>query len=325
MKLFDYTVSQTATVGFDIEFALLNTKGRPVSAIPYLRGTKKRPQDVMGGNIQRDNIAFEIAVDYSTNWNDLIDGIRDILQYGISMLPKGYKLSCIPSATYDPKELKHAEAKEFGCDADYDAKTGFVNEFDGIVDPNFRSFGFHVHTGYSREQFEARTHVLVSDLVLGLFSTMKDNSEAALARRQLYGKPSCYRLKDYGVEYRTLSNYFCKSPRLIKAIYVLNRLALCMSVKYLDIYYRSVDMYEVSDVIMSGNTARATEIFFKHFHKHIDPTTQRWLIDELEYDNYKSLEEEWCLDYSVQKRTTHEALRADYYVPPTVKEIIQHA
>jgi hypothetical protein len=306
-------------VGFDIEFALLNTKGNLVSAIPYLRGTKGRPQDCPGGNIQRDNVAFEIAVNYSTRCTELIDNIRSVLQYGTNILPKRYRLSCVPSGVYSDKELKHAEAQEFGCDADYDAKTGTVNKFgDGIVDPNLRSFGLHIHTGPMNRSVDPRVHTLASDLCIGLFFAMKDNSAAAHMRRNLYGKPSCYRVKLYGVEYRTLSNYCCKSPRLIKMVYMLNHVAYFMSRYAPNLLFEKVDVQEVSDVIMSGDTALASMMFYEHVQRHLDLNLQRMVIDELDYDGYGSLQEEWMLTTTNQNKTTHQALRTDYHQQPDI-------
>lgn len=306
------------TVGFDIEFALLNTRGNLVSAIPYLSGTKNTPFFVgeANGNIQRDNVAFEIAVNYDISADQLVQRTRNILQSGLDMLPKGYSLACIPSSVYTTKELKHPEAQEFGCDPDYDAKTGKVNEFKDIVDPNLRSFGFHVHTGH--DHLHPRTHILASDLTLGLFSTLKDNSPDALMRRKLYGKPSCYRLKPYGVEYRTLSNYFCKSPRLMRMAWTLNQLAYHIATVHPQTIFEAVDMFELSDIIMTGNELAAAEIFFEHVHRHCDHDLQRYIIDELEYDNYSSFEDEWSLNHDGQSKTVNQALRSDYFQPPNV-------
>jgi hypothetical protein len=308
----------TIGVGFDIEFALLNTRGKLVSAIPFLCGTKKTPDLVDGGNIQRDNVAFEIAVDYATQCSELIENTRQILQHGTNKIPKGYRLSCIPSGVYTDKELKHPEAKEFGCDPDYDAKTGTINEFNDVVDPNLRSFGFHVHTGPLLNTIDPRVHALASDLTLGLFSTMKDNSPAALMRRSLYGKPSCYRVKEYGVEYRTLSNYFCKSPRLMKVVWILNYVAYAISRKHAEWYFENVDMHEVSDIIMRGDEAAATGMFFEHVHQYLDYNLQRFIIDELEYDGYGSFQEEWSISQEAQYMTVNQALRPDYFQSPDI-------
>lgn len=312
-------IHRDVSMGFDIEFALLNTKGKLVSAIPYILGTKDMPYDVDGGNIQRDNVAFEIAVDYMYSCVDLIDNLRSVLRQGSKKLPKRYRLSCIPSGIYSDKELKHPEAKEFGCDADYDAKTGNVNEFSGKVDPNLRSFGFHVHTGWGEGRIDPRIHVLASDLTLGLFSAMKDNSEAAMQRRLLYGKPSCYRIKPYGVEYRTLSNYFCKSPRLIKIVYLLNQIACAISSQPGHML-ENVDMYEVSNAIINNDTATATEMFFEFVFNHMDDNMQSMIIDELEHGAYKSLQEEWSIDIGKQTRTVNQALRHDYYPAPEIQK-----
>jgi hypothetical protein len=54
------------------------------------------------------------------------------------------------------------------------------------------------------------------DLHLGVVSVLLDKDTL---RRQLYGKSGAYRLKEYGGEYRTLSNFWIKSSKLIKWAY----------------------------------------------------------------------------------------------------------
>jgi len=289
------------TTGFDIEFVVTNTRGRYVSAIPFIPGTKAQPHWDDCGNQQRDNVALEIAVNYGYNVADLLFNTQAVLNTAIGMLPKGYRIHAMPSVLFDPKELKHPEAKEFGCDADYDAKTGNANDMEGnlgIVDPNLRSFGFHVHTGLPPEY--TQLHVLMSDFVLGLFSTIKDSSMEAMRRRELYGKPSCYRTKEYGVEYRTLSNYWAGSPRLLETVYLLNQIARHMTLHQPATLMEHVDINHVSDIILAGDEAAAAEIFFEHIYQHLDFRTKRYLIDELEYNNYGDMVTEWELDVSTQ-------------------------
>jgi len=50
------------------------------------------------------------------------------------------------------------------------------------------------------------------DLYLGVPSVLMDKGEL---RKQLYGKAGAYRMKPYGVEYRTLSNFWIFSDTTI--------------------------------------------------------------------------------------------------------------
>ena len=52
--------------------------------------------------------------------------------------------------------------------------------------------------------------------MMGLTSVLEDEDTQ---RRELYGQAGCFRPKPYGVEYRTLSNYWLKSRELMTKIY----------------------------------------------------------------------------------------------------------
>ena len=54
------------------------------------------------------------------------------------------------------------------------------------------------------------------DFFLGLPSLAYDNDKL---RREMYGKAGCYRPKPYGVEYRTLSNAWLKSEKLMRWVF----------------------------------------------------------------------------------------------------------
>ena len=70
-----------------------------------------------------------------------------------------------------------------------------------------RTASGHVHIGWGKEMTDhneqARAAAVQMDFYLGLPSLFYDNDTR---RRSMYGKAGCYRLKPYGVEYRTLSN-----------------------------------------------------------------------------------------------------------------------
>jgi len=66
-----------------------------------------------------------------------------------------------------------------------------------------RSAGGHIHVETSLDKAAV---IRAMDLFLGVPSLILDSKGGM--RRQLYGKAGAYRPKSYGVEYRTLSNFW---------------------------------------------------------------------------------------------------------------------
>ncbi len=224
------------TIGCDPEFFLMERKsGKLISAIPYVTGTKYEPMRLpKGGNIQRDNVAVEIATDPADSLEQFIGNIRNTLTEAVKTLPEDTEIIAAPSASFDPKELEHPEAQVFGCDPDYDAWELKVNEKPCAVDNTFRSCGAHIHVGTDGNdenafllEFPGKFQtVKVMDCIHGVISSVLDSNKEAIDRRQLYGKPGAHRPKDYGVEYRVLSNYWLKSPITVMMMYSLTQDAL---------------------------------------------------------------------------------------------------
>lgn len=65
----------------------------------------------------------------------------------------------------------------------------------------------HVHVGYEKPTQKLNERIIkFMDLYLGVPSVIVDS--ASKDRRLLYGKAGCFRSKPYGVEYRSLSNFW---------------------------------------------------------------------------------------------------------------------
>src|SRR5690606_5853835 len=80
-----------------------------------------------------------------------------------------------------------------------------------------RTCGGHIHIGYDSPDFIVSEDIVhAMDTVLGLESINLDKDDR---RREMYGKAGCFRVKDYGVEYRTLSNFWLQSDELKKWAY----------------------------------------------------------------------------------------------------------
>jgi hypothetical protein len=95
------------------------------------------------------------------------------------------------------------------------------------------------------------------DFYHGMISVVLDSSPEAMARRYLYGKAGCYRPRTYGVEYRTLSNFWCKTEVLMKLMWCLTNDLISRTVYWGP---TELDAVVTQDVINTNDQAFATEI-----------------------------------------------------------------
>jgi hypothetical protein len=91
-----------------------------------------------------------------------------------------------------------------------------------------RSAGGHIHVETTKDQLAV---IRAMDLFLGVPSVLMDNGEM---RKKLYGKAGAFRGKSYGVEYRTLSNFWIFKNELIRWVWNNTERAL-ESVDHLDV------------------------------------------------------------------------------------------
>lgn len=75
----------------------------------------------------------------------------------------------------------------------------------------------HIHIGYDESSFDKSINIIRAlDLFLGVPSIILDTDTL---RRELYGKSGAFRIKNYGVEYRVLSNFWIQSQEIINLIF----------------------------------------------------------------------------------------------------------
>lgn len=226
--------------GCDPELFVLDDKGKLVTAEGLIAGTKEEPFKVNGGAYQVDGMAAEFNIDPVTTFADFEDKIKSVLSELKKALPKGYKLLPAPYVVFDEDAWAAApdKAKELGCSPDFNAWTGEMNPIPQCPEnPRLRTASGHLHIGWTGgEDITNAQHMMNSyDLVkqldwyLGGWSLQKDPDPT---RRLLYGKAGACRIKDYGVEYRVLSNFWLQSRetrlatwnRMQKAIWNMSKL-----------------------------------------------------------------------------------------------------
>ena len=204
------------TIGADPELFLMR-EGELKSSIGLIGGSKYEPRplgDKLGFFVQEDNVAVEFNIPPA----ETLQAFCDSIAYGKEQLTNeiskyGFSLAIKASAIFPESQLLNPAARNFGCDPDYNAwKNGRRNPRPRAKDSRLRSCGGHIHIGYPEDSnLDKRRLVQLMDLYLGVPSVIMDDDNQ---RRQLYGRAGAYRDTDYGLEYRTLSNFWLRSSEL---------------------------------------------------------------------------------------------------------------
>lgn len=196
----------------------------PVSAHNLMPGTKENPVRVDYGAIQVDGVAAEFNIDPASSAEEfslfreaVVNQMLDVIRENGS-----YHLVAQPTAFFDQEYFDSLPAgvKVLGCTPDYNAWTLRTNE-PPHTDQPFRTGGGHLHVGWgnffddtSRDNdhfMDCVDAVRQLDMILFPISHLWDRDQK---RRELYGKAGAFRSKQYGVEYRPLSNAWVGNEKI---------------------------------------------------------------------------------------------------------------
>lgn len=260
----------TITIGADPEL-FLHDGTNFIPSEKFIKGTKKKPFEFEPGfAVLNDNVMCEYNIPPATT-------AEEFLKYNLKV--HAYlreKTKCnlvfIPTAWFDEEILfKSKGYREFGCEPDrciYENEQESIN----IFNQPYRFAGGHVHVGYPNKIFPAIESRVVAmmDVLLGIPFTVIDKDNM---RRRAYGKAGRFRVKEFGIEYRSLSNHWLTNPELIR--YVFNQAVLAVNtvMHNVDRVYSEID---VEEIINNGMSDKALEICQQYNIKL--PT-----IKELEY------------------------------------------
>jgi len=209
---------KNVTLGADPEL-FLEVNGEIISAEGLIGGTKEEPRAISedGHYIQEDNVMIEFNIPPSGSSLDFKNNINQVKDYLEALATiHGGKLNISASAELDPKHLQTEQALLFGCDPDLNVH---LKEFNIAPQAggNLRTCGGHIHIGYENPEQEVSEQIVYAmDFTLGLESINLDTDDR---RREMYGNAGCFRFKEYGVEYRTLSNFWIQNDELIEWAY----------------------------------------------------------------------------------------------------------
>lgn len=224
------------TFGADPE-VFVKKNGKSFSAHGLVEGSKESPQPVEGGAIQVDGMALEFNIDPTPSGDfvqfnqNIVKTLRNLALKAKEADPEvNLSVESVQDFTKEYLDSQPEEAKELGCDPDFNAYTMKENPApDG--ERLFRTGAGHLHVGWGSDiPIDNPQHheicagfVKMLDATVGLYMTILDSEPR---RRELYGKAGAYRAKPYGVEYRTPSNAWIKNKETRKTVHQLMNLAI---------------------------------------------------------------------------------------------------
>lgn len=203
------------TVGTDVEFFLNHPDAGFVPATGFnCSGTKLEPTQLGElGAYHRDNISVELQPPPATNPDKFI-GNNLNLYNAMTTQFRGMQLEmrAYAAVRFDEARLKDLEeAEEMGCEPDkcaYAGETMVPAKVESMG--RYRTGSGHIHIGGIEDMDENARRDVVKwlDILEGLYGRyMEGNRDRqAYRRRTWYGQAGRYRMKDYGLEWRTPSN-----------------------------------------------------------------------------------------------------------------------
>lgn len=218
------------TLGCDPE-VFLEDKGTAAFHNAYdgtVKGNKAAPEATGYGAIQIDGM----AVEFNTNPTTSIKEFSRLIGAGLMDIKKRWPKQQFmrKSVVHFTDEFLKAQPEEclvLGCDPDYDPyNKGLPNKTPQMRKP-MRTAGGHIHVGWTEDadindpEHIAMCQEVAKDFDWSLNNWALDVDRAGKERARMYGHLGAYRVKSYGVEYRTLSNFWIFEPAYRKKIAAL--------------------------------------------------------------------------------------------------------
>jgi hypothetical protein len=221
-------------IGADPEVFVQNKEGIIVPICGHIGGTKEKPIEVTQDIInlygpengarrgvvaqgiyamQEDNVMLEFNIPAYTESGRFVESIGRILGYleASILAPKelSIRYGVVDNAFKSELLESFMQSSTIGCNPDFNAYATdgrFQRKAFSAVDFGNRRFcGGHIHVQYNQEHVPPHIFAQFMDVVACLPYLSHDKQRG---RRLFYGQPGLFRIKDYGIEYRTLSNFW---------------------------------------------------------------------------------------------------------------------
>lgn len=165
--------------------------------------------------VLEDNVAVEFNFTPFSDQYTGHDTVRTIVEVGNSWLrTRGFEMVPVAQHEFSTSQLSTPKAQVFGCDPDFVAydTDDKLRAVDPLLVGNYRFCGGHLHLGFENPQKIPHAAIaILMDMFIGLPSIAID---AQHARRKWYGLAGLYRPKPYGMEYRTMSNWWLRPEHM---------------------------------------------------------------------------------------------------------------
>lgn len=218
------------TIGADPEVFIFNKDlNSHVPIFGMLGGTKKNPMPVdgpvKGFSVQEDNVMAEYNIPPATNKKEFIEYNQFMLEALSIFIPENCIISEECFVEFSDKQLNHLKAMEFGCEPSLNAYTldVFSPEIN-VAYTNFRAAGGHIHLGFKEHECKETKIKLIQalDKTVGIRSYLEDfKKNTDINRFYSYGAFGNFRETEFGIEYRTTSNWWLKSSKTMSEVYDL--------------------------------------------------------------------------------------------------------
>ncbi len=284
-------MSKEIILGTDTEVFLINTKtGVITSAEGIIGGSKEKPLALPslgdGFAIQEDNVMAEFNVPPTSNIEEFKDNIKKILHH-INTNYTNLRALIKPSANFNIIDLMTPQAQKFGCDPDYNAYLVEQNQPpDPIMFPETRFAGGHIHICLTNhlgidylsytpdnplETINGNQLQLITNLVkfmdffVGLPACVLDTD---IQRKSIYGTPGRFRVKPYGLEYRSLSNFWIEDDYLMDLVLTNTKKAVEHALNHDTVVFDDRFFDEVKSLMLNGTNTQILD-FLNHHHVNI--------------------------------------------------------
>lgn len=248
------------SIGTDPEVFITNNN-QVVSAIGLIGGTKKKPYLVNEGGLQEDNVLAEFNIDPCFNEDEFSDRIDKVLHQLEERIGENYSTLIKPSHIFDESIFLDEKALSFGCNPDINCWSKKANKAPNGAKTTLRTAGGHVHIGYDSPKPLISFKIAQScDIYLGIPSVLLDKD---VRRRELYGKAGACRIKRYGVEYRTLSNFWLKNDQLKKWVF-RNSVKACKNYNIVDDILQNYSVSDIQNIINNSEEEEAKKIILSY-------------------------------------------------------------
>ena len=187
------------------------------------------------GQVVRDGIQAELHPAPTHCRQILAENTLELLKLlGTEAAKHGAKLDFSQTVTVTQKEINSLseESRRLGCQESLNIHTPGR----GLgIDPTkyqVRSAGGHMHFDLTAvldangQRIDVLKFVPILDILVGNTSILLDDDPRAAERRQVYGRAGEFRTPAYGLEYRTLSNFWLRSEMYLSLMFGLARQAI---------------------------------------------------------------------------------------------------